>query len=202
MTVTAIQPRKKSLYAFYIDGEFAMELDRKTVDEHGIRPGASITDEALHDLIQESNYRRAKEKALWLISYRDYSKKELVDKIKKTCDETSALAAAERMEELGLINDANYAKRYAAQLANIKNLSARNIQYKLSEKGIDRDLAREITQELTIDPRDQIRAVIEKKYAKILDTEKGVRRTVTGLQRMGHKWEDIKSVLHEYIEND
>ena len=59
--------------ALYIDGEYVMNLDARTVIENRFDVGREIDDEDLHEIIRLSNERRAKEKALWLISYRDHS---------------------------------------------------------------------------------------------------------------------------------
>lgn len=202
MEITAIEPRRKSLSAVYIDGEFAMKLDTQTLIENRITPGTVIDDEELKELIEKSNTRRAKEKALWLISYRDHSKKELTDKIAKTCDRQSAEAAADRMEELGLVNDESFARRYASDLLNIKKLSKRGAKYKLMEKGIDRDLCDEILDEFDVDSKEQIREIIDKKYARYLSDEKGKRRAFSALSRMGYGYSDIKSVISEYDDDD
>ena len=97
MLITAIEPRRKAMSALYIDGEFVMNLDTRTLIENRFDVGREIDDDDLHEIINLSNERRAKEKALWLISYRDHSKKELTDKIRRTCDEESAEKAVERM---------------------------------------------------------------------------------------------------------
>lgn len=68
-------------------------------------------------------------------------------------------------------------------------------------KGIDRELAEEIIEEIDFDPCDGIRAVIDRKYKNIND-EKIRRRAVAALQRLGYGWDDIKTVLREYTEED
>lgn len=73
MIVTAIEPRRKSLSAIFIDGEYALKLDTETVIAERLKIGEEIDDERLHELIKASDTKRAKEKALWLISYRDHS---------------------------------------------------------------------------------------------------------------------------------
>ncbi len=201
MTVTAVEPRRKSMSALYIDGEYAMKLDTQTLLENRISAGVEIDDEDLHRLIELSNLRRAKEKALWLISYRDHSSKELYDKLRRDYSEDSAQKALERMQELGLINDEAFANRYASEL-HTKHQSPSTIRYKLIEKGIDRDTAEEIVESLEIDPVQEITALIEKKYARNLSDEKGVKRTVAALQRAGYRYSDIKSVLSAYIQED
>ena len=200
MKITEIRPRRKGLSALFIDGEFAMALDTQTLLEQRIDVGKELDDEELHELIILSNERRAKEKALWLISYRSHSKKELRDKIRRTCDAESADKAVERMEELGLVNDEDFARRYAEQLLYGKRLSKRAAFYELRRKGIDQATAEEVLAELDVDVHEQIRSLIEKKYRNIND-EKIRRRAVAALQRLGYGWEDIKAVLEEYADD-
>lgn len=201
MTITAIEPRRKGLSALYIDGEFAMKLDTQTLLENRFDVGRDIDDEELHEIIALSNERRAKEKALWLISYRDHSKKELADKIKRTCDEDSAQKAVERLEELGLVNDREFARRYAEQLIFSKHMSKRGASYELSRKGIDKELAQEILEDIDVDESEEIMAVLKKKYRNLYD-EKTRRRAVATLQRLGYGWDSIRSAIEDYTEED
>lgn len=200
MIITGIEPRKKGLSAIYIDGEFAVKLDTKTILENRVKVGADIDDEQLHFLIQQSDLQRAKDKALWLISYRDHSSRELEDKISRTCNREAAKGAVERMEELGLINDENFARRYASQLYENKKLAKSAVIYKLCLKGIDKETASQIAEELEPESDSQIYAVIEKKYKNVLNDEKGRKRAVAGLQRMGYRYGDIKRVLNEFCD--
>ena len=197
MKITDIRPRRKGLSAVYIDGEYALSLDTQTLLEHRIDIGREFDDEELHDLIESSNERRAKEKALWLISYRSHSKKELRDKISRTCDRQSAEKAVERMEELGLVNDRDYAERCAQTLIFTKHMSKRGAAMELRRRGIESDLIDEALDEIEVDEREQIAAVIERKYPKI-EVEKIRRRATAALQRLGYGWDDIKAVLNEY----
>lgn len=199
MQITAIEPRRKGLCALYIDGEFAMKLDTEVLLAHRFDVGREISDEQLHECIQTSDNKRCKDKAMWLISFRDHSRKELIDKLKKDYGEESCINAVNRLEELGLINDGRFARRYTADLINLKHLSERGVRQKLREKGIDRDLIDEVLDEFVIDEEDQIRTIIEKKYARSLSDEKGRRRAVNALARLGFSYASIKSVLNEYV---
>ena len=152
MTITNIVPKRKKLSAVYIDGEYALKIDTETIISSHYTVGSEISDDELKELIELSGEKRAKEKALWLLSNRDHSKRELENKIRKTCDSDSAKKAVERMEELGLVDDEKFAKTYAEQLINTKHLSVRGAKYKLLEKGIDKDLAESILEELSPEP--------------------------------------------------
>ncbi len=202
MVITNIVPKRKKLSAVYIDGEFALKIDTETLISSPYSIGSEITDEQLKELLDESGEKRAKEKALWLLSTRDHSKRELETKIRKTSDSESAKKAVERMEELGLVDDEKFARRYAEELINVKHLSIRGAKYKLTEKGIDKELAEEILEELNPDPREHIEILIERKYKRYLNDEKGRRKTVAALQRMGYSWSDIKSVMSNYFEDE
>ena len=201
MKVTEIRPRRKGLSALFIDGEFAMALDTQTLLEQRIDVGKELDDEQLHELIVLSNERRAKEKALWLLTYRAHSKKELEDKLRRTCDADAADTAVTRMEELGLINDGAYAESCARRLLLDKKMTRRAALYELTRKGIDKETAEAVLEEIDVDYRENIRSIIEKKYRDIRD-EKVRRRAVAALQRLGYGWEDIKAVLETYDTQD
>ena len=186
MEITAIEPRRHRLSQLYLDGEAAVRVDTETLIKSGWKPGMEITDEELHALLEASEERRAREKALYLLEYRSHSKKELADKISRTTSREAAEAAVEKMEELGLMNDESYGVRRARQ--------------ELLHKGIDRELVEEILLETAPDPEEKLREIVERKYQRQLQDEKGYRRTVAALQRLGYGWEDIKSVLEEFRE--
>lgn len=200
MHITAVEPRKKGLSALYIDGEFAMKLDTEVLLAHRFDVGREITDEELHTCITDSDLKRCKDKALWLISFRDHSRKELIDKLRKDYPEEICEKAVERLEELGLIDDSRFARRYTADLIGLKHLSERGVRQKLREKGIGRDLIDEVLSEVEVDEEEQIRTVIEKKYARSLSDDKGRRRCANALARLGFSFGSIKSVMSEYTE--
>ena len=199
MLITAIEPRRKGLSALFIDGEFVMNLDTQALLENRFDVGRELDDDELKEMIELSNERRAKEKALWLISYRDHSKKELKEKIQRTCDSDAAEKAVERMEELGLVNDEVFAQRYARKLLLQKKMTRRAAAFELSRKGIDKETAEAVLEEIEVDYRENIREIIEKKYRNISD-EKIKRRAAASLQRLGYGWDDIRAVLDEYEE--
>ncbi len=202
MTVTAIEPKRKGLSALYIDGEFALKLDTEVLISHRIDVGSDIDDDKLKAVIDATNIKRAKDKAMWLISYRDHAKRGLIDKVAKDSSRDAAIKAVERLEELGLINDERFARRYAHELLNTKRMSPQGAVRKLIEKGIGRDLARDTVEQLNCDIDENIKAIIDKKYARYLSDEKGRRRCVNALMRLGYSYSDIKSALSQYTDID
>lgn len=202
MQITAIEPRRKGLSALYIDGELAMKLDTEVLIAQRFDVGREITDEELRECLIASELKRCKDKAMWLISFRDHSRRELVDKLRRDYSEDCCEQTADRMVELGLIDDERYARRYSADLINLKHLSYRGVRQKLAEKGISRELIDEVAEELEIDEEQQIRTIIDKKYSRVMNDEKGRRRAYNALMRLGFSYQDIKSVMAEYTDTE
>lgn len=202
MQITAIEPRRKGLSALYIDGELAMKLDTEVLIAQRFDVGREITDEELHECVLASERKRCKDKAMWLISFRDHSRRELIDKLRRDYSEDCCEQTADRMVELGLIDDERFARRYSADLINLKHLSYRGVRQKLAEKGISRELIDEVTGESEIDEEQQIRTIIDKKYSRVMNDEKGRRRAYNALMRLGFSYRDIKSVMAEYTDTE
>lgn len=197
MKLTAIEPRRHRLVQLYLDGEAAVKLDAATAQEARLRVGMELDDEELHELLQKSDAARAKEKALYLLEHRPHAKRELERKLSRTVGEEAAQAAADRMEELGLVDDADYAARLAQELARKGYAFSRTVQ-ELVRRGVDRELAQEAAREASPDPEEAIRRLIQRKYERRLGDEKGRRQTAAALQRLGYRWEEIRSALREF----
>ena len=195
MEITALEPRRHRLVQLFLDGEPAVKLDEETAAS--LRPGQQLSDEELHELIARSDAVRAKEKALYLLEHRPHSKRELEDKLARTVGREAAGQAAGRMEELGLIDDADYAHRLAEELAR-KGFAALRIRQELLRRGIDRELAAGEAERAAAAPEDALHSLIERRFARQLGEEKGRRRAVAALQRMGYRWEEIRSALRAF----
>lgn len=195
MELTAAEPRRKGLVQLYIDGEAAVKIDREVYLLSGLKPGDLLTDEDLHELIRKSDARRATEKALYLLEYRDHTKKELTEKIARTAaSREAAEAAAGKMEELGLIDDGSYARRYAKELFERKKYGPLRVRQELRQKGIEPGLIDELLEEYD-DPdafTERIGEILERKYPGWREDEKIKRRAFGALQRMGYSYEHIR----------
>ena len=196
MIITGIEERKKSLTALYIDGEYAVSVDTMTFLSTGKKVGSEITDEELYELIETSKYNRAKEKALYLIEYRSRTKRELYDKLIVLFGESATKRAIKRLEELGLIDDEKYAREYAEVLLDKKGFSRQRAEFELMKKGIDKDVIEEILDELEPEPVEQIKKLLQTKFARRLSNEKDLAKTVNALKAMGYRWSDINEAIN------
>lgn len=198
MVITAFEPRRKGLYQLYIDGEAAVKVDMQVFMLSGYKAGSDITDEELYELIKSSDERRAREKALYLLEHRSHSKKELKEKIIKSgVPKETAEAAAGHMEEIGLVNDAEYARNYARMLFDRKQFGVRRVRQELKLKGITEDIIEEVIGDFSPEYAPEvIQNLLMRKYPLYAEDEKVKKRAVSAMMRLGYSYDDIKTAMN------
>lgn len=198
MRITAVNKTKKGRFALFVDGEFAFSVDGETLVRFGLAPQTELDQARLEQIRREAEAQECKEYALRLLSARSYPRRELFYKLARRCGEEAALPVTDRMEELGLINDEDYARRYAHDLFRVKGYGARRVLCALCEKGVDRELAQAVVSELAPDEEDTVQAVaqlIERRYKRYLTDRRGTDKTVRALMRMGYDYADIRTAI-------
>lgn len=198
MELTAAEPRRRGLVQLFLDGEAAVKLDAQVFLQSGLKPGDQVSDQELFELIQASDARRAQEKALYLLEYRNYSKRELTEKIARTAaSREAAQAAAGRMEELGLIDDRRFGEDYARELFSRKGYGARRAAQELRRKGLNQELVQELVEKYGSPEQsgENIRRVLEKKYPGWQEDEKVRRRAFAALQRLGYSYQEVREAM-------
>lgn len=68
----------------------------------------------------------------------------------------------------------------------------------MQQKGFDRETAEAALRLAGTDPKQQIRDLLDQRYARYLVDEKGVRKVMNALARLGHSYTDMKEVIAEY----
>ena len=166
--LTQISETKKGRYALFFDGEFAFSLDEGTFADAGLHKDDELEPWQIEELRKKSDTRRALDKAMDLLALRDHAAGELYDKLCRRFDPHSAAAAVARAGELGLLNDEDFARRRAAELLR-KRKSRREILMDLNKKGIDRDTAAAVVEDLGGEEEDpdlaSARALVQRQYA-------------------------------------
>lgn len=199
MIITAIEKKKGRRYQIDIDGAYWYILDVELIADHHLKVGKAVTTQELEQIRHQADCRKAKERALYLLEYRDHSRKQLIDKLMDSVgDREIAEETADKMEEYGFLDDRRYGEKLARDLLGRKCLGKRRACYEMVQKGIDRLLAEELLDECHVDEQEQLSKLLQRKYARCLGDEKGRRRAVNALLRLGHPYEEIKRALEQY----
>ncbi|MDR1630966.1 MAG: recombination regulator RecX [Oscillospiraceae bacterium] len=197
MIITTRQLRGGKIQLF-ADGEPAAALDSAFWYAQGLLDGDEITPDALAALIHEAGLRRAYQAAITALSHRSYSRKELLDRLllKQHGREACEYAVA-RAQELGLLDDADYAARLAQTLLERKGFSLDRIRAELSQKGIDREIIENTLENLDNDPVIRIIELLNTRFAAYNGDEPGKKKVFSALLRLGYSVNDIKTAFRE-----
>lgn len=196
--ITEIKRIKGHLYILFDGDAEIARLDAALVAETGIDKGNELSQEELDTLVTESEKRRAKEKAFWILSFRDHSEKELRQKLSKDFSEESIDFVIDLINEYGLINDLEFARKNAQYMINSKNYSLRRAEFELRQKGIEPETVRLVLDNMNIDDQNQIYNIIEKKYLPLPREDKEKRKIINSLSRLGFSYDDIRHALREH----
>ncbi|MCL2033208.1 MAG: recombination regulator RecX [Oscillospiraceae bacterium] len=143
----------------------------------------------------------AKGYAITLLSRRAYTEAGLYEKIEARYGGDAAALAVARMVELNLLDDEDYARRHLSGLMNRKGMSKRRAALELRRKGIGGEIIEMVTSEIEDDAEPMIARVIKRRYMGYLVDEKGRRKTVNALLRLGYSHGDVQAVLRN-LEDD
>ena len=91
MLLTSIEPRRRGFSVLYFEDGSGLRILTEVALSEKLRPGTDIPEERMEELLRKSRLKRAGEKALTLLEYRSYSKKELEDRLSRESGNTPGI---------------------------------------------------------------------------------------------------------------
>lgn len=207
MRVTA-EKGKGSKIHIYADGSYVFTVDVAFWYAQGVAPDSEWDEDAFAEFRSRAEVQRTCAYALKLLSYRDYSRQELEEKLRGRAPAEAAAEALEKTAELGLLDDARYAARLVEDRFTRKGMAPPRIRQELFAKGIDTETADTALAQLAFSPQKRILELLDSKFRNLLvafpqedssrDTfEKARKRTIDTFLRLGYAYSDIRSALRE-----
>lgn len=193
MKLTLKEGKNNKLHIM-LDGNYAMTADLDFAALYGLRDGMELEGTELDALESAVNVRRAFNKASDLLSRRDHSERELLLKLRQKGFGEGAEEAIEKLKGYGYVDDFRFAKSYASELKRLKHFGKRRIELELMKKGVDCGIIAEALAETEFDENELVE-LINRKYYRNLNDEKGVQKTVNALVRAGYTFSQIKDAL-------
>lgn len=147
MIVTQISEASRSRCRIYIDGQFAFVLYKGELRQFHIQEGQELPVSAYQEITAEILPKRAKLRCMNLLQSRDYTRRQLEDKLKQgDYPQDCIVEAIDYMMSYGYIDDLRYARDFIEYHLNSR--SRMRIETDLMRKGIDSDVIREAFAEL------------------------------------------------------
>lgn len=176
------------------EGETAF-LNYEIVSAYGLRAGLDMPESAWEKIVFDNEFRKAKERALYLLDYRDYSYVELYKKLEKNYSEEICDAVMDKMLELGTVNDRRYAQGLARTYVEVRKYGYYRAYQQMRQKGLTKPIIEEALEEYSEGTYERLYELVERKYLRYLDGEKGDIKVKNALVRLGYSYDIIKEVL-------
>lgn len=197
MKITSITKKNGTRWQIEVDDEYWAILDAEIIVNQHLKVGVELTEERMEEILRAADFRRARERALYLLDYRDHSRGEIVEKLSRNVDRVIAEEVADKLCKLGLIDDGTYAKKLARHFLLTKKYGARRAEFEMRRKGIDGRLAAEAVAEVEPD-EDLLEELALKKYGRYLEDDpdgKGRDKAIRGLMRLGHGYYEAEAAV-------
>ena len=200
MRVTQIEELTKSRSRVYVEEEFAFVLYKGELRSYHIVVGEELAPEDYETIMDQVLPKRAKLRAMNLLKSREYTKKQLHDKLKDGgYPEQIVSEALSYVASFHYIDDLRYAVAYISGHESTR--SRRRIEQDLLGKGIDQDTLERAWAEWedqggTQDEQAMIRELLKKRgYDPETADRKEIQRQGAFLMRRGFSGESVRKAL-------
>lgn len=200
VTAVEVQKRNKERVNIYLDGAYAFSLN--IVDAASLRTGQMLTDSEIAAMRGEDAVVRAVDSAARFLGYRPRSVSEVRRNLKeKEFDAGVIDAAIERLERMGYLDDAAFARFWVENRTQFKPLGASALRFELQQKGV----SDAIIQHALADLNDQLgaRQAAEPLLRRMrgMDRRSARQKLSTTLARRGFAFEDIRAALDDLFQD-
>ena len=206
MKITKIEQQKKNKKrnSVFIDGEFSFGIDSFTLLSLHLEEGSEITEERLAVIKNTAVFEDAKNYAARLISSRSYTEKAMREKLDTHIGDDEIInRTISFLKEYKLIDDYDYAIRYARDLVHLKKLGISNVRWKLKEKGICPSTIEKVLSELDFsgEIEENLEKLAQKKLCSNYDI-KNIMKVKRYLASRGYSFDDINRVFSKIKAGD
>lgn len=199
ITAISSQRRNPNRYSIFIDGEFVLGIDKKTVEDMDLRVGKLVDEKDLKKITSQEELNKAQAYALMLLGYRERSLREIKIRMKqKGYEEKLVEKVVKYLKDRNLINDKRFTRLWVESRIK-KGYGSWRIQSELEQKGVNREITDEILKDLYsgIDEVQVALDLVEKKRWVSKEPPRLTERVSNLLRRRGFSFEVISNVVEK-----
>ena len=191
--------KNKTRVNIYVDGEFFCGLNSEVLFSNQIKVGSEVDKQRLKALIFESEVKKGVSYVFGLLAKKPYAEREIRTKLyQKGYSSETTQKIIETIKEYKLIDDSDYAKTY---VDSNKTKSKREIEFNLSQKGIDKHIIQNAVNDIENDDEMAKIDIITAKYMKNKPkTSENLQKLFRYLQGKGFEFELIKNKISKLKE--
>lgn len=200
--VTAIKPqRSKKRVNIHLDGKFGFGIDLENSVKLGLKVEQELSEEEIEKIIKKAEFQKAYDKIVRFASLRPRSEKEINDWLRKyKVHKSIHKELFNRLKRLDMLDDRKFAQWWVDQRLSFRPRGKRALFAELRQKGIDRDLIKEVLDETKVDEEKIAFNLLKKRSYRWKNLGKLEAKKKMGefLARKGFNWEIIKQAIDAF----
>ncbi|NLA53894.1 MAG: regulatory protein RecX [Clostridiales bacterium] len=187
---------KKQRGSFVISFEFGedIRIPIPVLREHPLKTGKEFDENEYLEETAQTAYQKALQKAVWLLSRRDYSEQQLRKKLvdaayrPQTCERVCDFLKAGHY-----LDDARYAENFIMRRKS--KSGSRKLSMDLRYKGIENETTQTALESFSQEEEIEAACKLAKKYlsTKALEPQEAFRKCAAYLARRGYSWDTVKA---------
>lgn len=222
MRIEKLEPsqHRQGRWLVWLDDASIVRVGEGDVVSLGLYAGKELSGAEGEALMAAGERSRLMERAVGLLAQRPMSRRELLDRLcapprqkrekypydklddgpgpellqaQREALRERAEDVADRLENLGLLNDGEYARTVVRHYA-AKGYGPRKIRDELYRRGVPREFWEEAMEEREPDG-DQVLALVRRKLRDAEPTRENLKKVSDWLARRGYGWEEISAAL-------
>ena len=191
--------RKKGRLLVRLEDGNVLRVTEEELLRFGLRAGMELDGETAEALQASARASAARAAAANIIGSRALSKQELTRRLVKKGNEASdAQAAADWLEDIGAVNDADYAASLARHYGG-RGYGPARVREELRRRGVDRALWDAALEEMP-EAAEALDKLIRKICRGELSDPREKKRVSDALLRRGFGWSDVRAAMGRYTE--
>ena len=198
--VTALRSGKgrRKRVNVYLDSKFAFSLEAEVVLTERLKVGQELSDDQISALAKADNFQRCLNAALHYLSYRPRSESELRERLyRRNFDEESIGRVVARLEELGLVDDMEFAQFWQDNRQAFSPRSSSLTRLELRRKGVAEEVISQVVTPAS-DGEGAYRAALGKaRRLPVSDYQSFRRRLGEYLRRRGFSYGVINNTVQQ-----
>lgn len=199
MLICEIRPLTKKKFQIVTDGQLAFVLYGGELSRYQLREGGVLTEEGYEEICQEVLRKRARRRALHLLTARDMTEKQLLEKLRRDGHPEEVVQdALEYVKGYHYVDDGRYAEAYVRSMQGKK--SRKSIGLELERRGVSKEIAARALEEAEQESEEEmIGELLRKRAGAPHRMEAGeLRRVYAYLMRRGFESGEVAKVLERY----
>ncbi|MCX8053688.1 MAG: recombination regulator RecX [Armatimonadetes bacterium] len=203
--ITAIETQKKhgKRRSIFVDGQFVAGVHEEVAAALGLNVGQTFDRDQLAELIRAETVRKARERALKLIGYRDRSESEIRKRlIGSNFPEDVVEEVVDQLSRSGLLDDLKFSRDWVKSRTASKPMGRTRLAFELRSKGVDAPIVEEVLEALNPEAEYELAlSAAEARLRKLNRDDPSTSNKLSSfLQRRGFSWDVIERVLNALFE--